>query len=100
MKEQHLAIKSAKDTQHDRSIALAHKAQAEAAVKSAKSRLAQLRSSGKPEAVLAVRLSSDTLFCGCLPCLSLSFMSLSPSSLFNSPMSISLAWSCVCPFVL
>ena len=55
LKEQHLAIKSAKDTQHDRSVALAHKVQAESALKHAKSRLAQLRSNGKPDAVLAVR---------------------------------------------
>lgn len=55
MKEQHLAIRSCKDTQHDRSVALTHKTQAEAAVKAAKAKLAQLRSSGKPEAVLQVR---------------------------------------------
>ena len=55
MKEQHLAIKSAKDTQHDRSVALAHKAQTDGDVKAAKARLAHLRSSGKPEAVLNVR---------------------------------------------
>jgi hypothetical protein len=58
MKEQHLAIKSAKDTQHDRSVALAHKIQAEVATRAAKARLAQLRSSGKPEAVLQVPILS------------------------------------------
>lgn len=55
MKEQHLAMRSLKDTMHARSCALCHKAQAEAAVKAARSRLASLRSSGKPEAVLQVR---------------------------------------------
>jgi hypothetical protein len=54
MKEQHLAIRSAKDTQHDRSVALAHKTQAAVDVKAAKARLTALRSSGKPEAVLQV----------------------------------------------
>lgn len=52
MKEQHLAMRSLKDTMHARSCALGHKAQAEAAVKAARTRLASLRSSGKPEAVL------------------------------------------------
>eukprot|EP00892_Ulva_mutabilis_P000841 jgi/Ulvmu1/10758/UM068_0048.1 len=52
MKEQHLAMKSLKETMQARSTALGHKAQAEAAVKVVRARLAQLRSSGKPEAVL------------------------------------------------
>jgi sorting nexin-1/2 len=54
MKEQHLAMRSLKDTMHARSCALGHKVQAEAAVKAARARLASLRSSGKPEAVLQV----------------------------------------------
>lgn len=56
MKEQHLAMRSLKDTMHARSCALGHKAQAEAAVKAARTRLASLRSSGKPEAVLQVKI--------------------------------------------
>jgi hypothetical protein len=67
MKEQHLAIRSLKDTMHARSCALAHKVQAEAAVKAARSRLSSLRSSGKPEAVLAVR-DCHVRACGQLRC--------------------------------
>ena len=59
MKEQHLAVKSAKDTQHDRSVALAHKVAAVSDVRAAKARLTALRSSGKPEAVLQVRPRSE-----------------------------------------
>lgn len=55
MKEQHLAMKSLKETMQARSTALGHRLQAEAAVKAVRTRLAQLRSSGKPEAVLQVR---------------------------------------------
>ena len=71
MKEQHLAMRSLKDTMHARSCALGHKAQAEAAVKAARARLASLRSSGKPEAVLQVRacvvvvvVVAPSSFCG------------------------------------
>lgn len=49
-------MKSLKETMQARSTALGHKLQAEAAVKAVRARLAQLRSSGKPEAVLQVRL--------------------------------------------
>jgi predicted phage tail protein len=62
LKEQHLAIRSCKDTQHDRSVALAHKTQAEAAVKTARARLAQLRSTGRAEAVIQVCLLACSFF--------------------------------------
>jgi hypothetical protein len=54
-------MKSLKDTMQDRTNALCHKQQSEAAVKAAASRVAHLRSSsGKPEALLQVRSTTHT----------------------------------------
>jgi hypothetical protein len=47
-------MKSLKGTMQDRTSALGHRQQAEAALKAATQRLAHLRSTGKPEAVLQV----------------------------------------------
>lgn len=65
MKEQHLAMKSLKETMQARSTALGHKLQADAAVKAVRARLGQLRSSGKPEAVLQVPFPPARSFTHC-----------------------------------
>lgn len=59
LKEQHRAMKSLKDAMADRSSALAHRAQAKAALDAAKTNLAKTRHTAttKPEAVMHVRLA-------------------------------------------
>eukprot|EP01025_Chloroclados_australasicus_P000566 TRINITY_DN10256_c0_g1_i5.p1 TRINITY_DN10256_c0_g1~~TRINITY_DN10256_c0_g1_i5.p1 ORF type:complete len:416 (-),score=50.04 TRINITY_DN10256_c0_g1_i5:365-1612(-) len=53
VKEQHLAMKSLKETMQDRSTALLHRQQADQNVKACKTRIQTLRANGKPEAILS-----------------------------------------------